>query len=334
LCTAIAIQGNDPSRDFARMAASASVRHGGRAARRFGDCRARRQDYRQARTDHHFPTPTESGLPTPAFWTTLRAKDGSACPMRARAMTTGQNGNFWHHLGHIGLAQDIDGLRHSTIAALDEIGFAAAYFLAPVVADPKVGRVLASFGFDPAWEAEYRAGGYALDPLPTIALTRQTAFEWRDGIDRTILSEEQAAYLAGLARFGMERGFAVPCFGPFARHGFVGVGHARSDALYNAENRLKVEACAHVSFQRYVGLVQPYDEVPALSRREMEVLRWIGEGKSNSVIADILQISRSSVDSYVKRLFAKLGVSDRISASLRGLATGLIVSGDYPQEPR
>jgi DNA-binding CsgD family transcriptional regulator len=64
------------------------------------------------------------------------------------------------------------------------------------------------------------------------------------------------------------------------------------------------------------------------------VLRWIGEGKSNSVIADILQISRSSVDSYVKRLFAKLGVSDRISASLRGLATGLIVSGDYPQEPR
>ena len=47
------------------------------------------------------------------------------------------------------------------------------------------------------------------------------------------------------------------------------------------------------------------------------------ECSEDEQIAEILAISRSSVDSYVQRLFAKLGVSDWISASVRGLALGL-----------
>lgn len=250
-------------------------------------------------------------------------------------MTTEPNHLFWSLLERLGRAGDVHALRAATLAALEAVGFRAAYFLAPVVADPAVGRVMTNLGFDPRWEELYRERLHKADPLPLIALTRQSAFNWRTDVDRDALHPQERDYLTGLAEFDMGEGYAVSCFGPFARNGFVGVGRAVSRRAYNARNRLRVEVCARLSFQRYVFLAQPYsDRAPALSPREMEVLRWIGAGKSNAVIAEILAISRSSVDSYVQRLFAKLGVSDRTSASVRGLALGLIVSGDYPREPR
>ncbi len=248
---------------------------------------------------------------------------------------TAPNGTFWDLLERIRRSGDVHALRDASLACAQTIGFEAIYFLAPVVADPEIGRVLTSLGFDPRWEERYRSTFYAVDPLPQIAMTRQSAFRWSRDVDRGELTDAQATYLDLLPEFGMAEGFAVPCFGPFARCGFVGVGRPRSEAMFSPENRLKVEVGARVSFQRYVRLVEPYPGAdPALSPREMEVLRWIGEGKSNSVIAEILEISPSSVDSYVKRVFAKLGVSDRTSASVRALALGLIVSGDYPRETR
>jgi len=250
-------------------------------------------------------------------------------------MTTEPNHLFWDQLERLGRAGDVHALRAATLGALEAVGFEAVYFLAPVVADPSVGRVMTNLGFDPRWEELYRARLYKVDPLPLVAMTRQSAFNWRTDLDPAALTPEERNYLATLGQFGMAEGYAIPCFGPFARHGFVGVGRATSRRAYSVRNRLRVETCARLSFQGYALLAQPYaDMAPALSPREMEVLRWIGEGKSNAVIAEILAISRSSVDSYVQRLFAKLGVSDRISASVRGLALGLIVSGDYPREPR
>ena len=51
---------------------------------------------------------------------------------------------------------------------------------------------------------------------------------------------------------------------------------------------------------------------------------WVAKGKSNSVIADIIGISPNTVDTYLRRIFEKLEVSDRVTAALRGLAIGLI----------
>jgi len=47
-------------------------------------------------------------------------------------------------------------------------------------------------------------------------------------------------------------------------------------------------------------------------------------GKSNTVIADIVGISPHAVNSYMRRIYLKLDVSDRVSAAFRALALGLI----------
>ncbi|MBD3729220.1 MAG: LuxR family transcriptional regulator [Sphingomonadales bacterium] len=243
--------------------------------------------------------------------------------------------DFWDGLERINRAGDIHALRRELMAALAAIGFHAAYFLAPVVADPRIGRVLTNIGFPDEWAEFYRAGGYLDDPLPLIGLTRQSAFRWPEDIAPGELTPAQQAYLDRLEEFGMGRGIAVATFGPFSRCGFVAIDRSEPDVVFTPDIRLKVETCARVSFRRYVRLAQPFAELrPQLSPRETEVLQLVSEGKSNAVIAQALGITASSVDVYLQRLFAKMQVSDRTSAAVRGLALGLVVSGEYPRTPR
>lgn len=48
----------------------------------------------------------------------------------------------------------------------------------------------------------------------------------------------------------------------------------------------------------------------ALTARELDVLRAMAEGKTNTAIADTLALSRSSVEKHVNAIFTKLGLHD------------------------
>ena len=54
-----------------------------------------------------------------------------------------------------------------------------------------------------------------------------------------------------------------------------------------------------------------------LGEREVQVLREMAEGKSNSSIADSLHLSESSVEKYVNSIFSKLGLSEERLLSRR-----------------
>ncbi len=62
----------------------------------------------------------------------------------------------------------------------------------------------------------------------------------------------------------------------------------------------------------------------SLTTREAEVLVWIGRGKSNRDISDILGISPRTVNKHLEQIFTKLGVENRASAAalaVRALST-------------
>lgn len=61
-----------------------------------------------------------------------------------------------------------------------------------------------------------------------------------------------------------------------------------------------------------------------LSQRQKEILTWVALGKSNSVIASILGISRNTVDTHLRRVFERLDTTDRTVAAIRGIEAGLI----------
>ncbi|MGN6190345.1 MAG: response regulator [Conexibacter sp.] len=66
------------------------------------------------------------------------------------------------------------------------------------------------------------------------------------------------------------------------------------------------------------------DGAVELSEREHEVLRLIVEGRDNAAIAGELYISPNTVKSHVASIFGKLGVENRLQASVQALRRGLV----------
>jgi DNA-binding NarL/FixJ family response regulator len=65
---------------------------------------------------------------------------------------------------------------------------------------------------------------------------------------------------------------------------------------------------------------------PALTVRELDVLRCIADGLSNPDIGRALFISEATVKSHVTRIFEKLAVNDRTAAVTAAIAQGILSS--------
>jgi DNA-binding NarL/FixJ family response regulator len=70
------------------------------------------------------------------------------------------------------------------------------------------------------------------------------------------------------------------------------------------------------------------DALDQLSRRELEVLALMAEGRSNRAIGEMLEVELKTVETHVGRVFTKLGLSEdragnrRVLAVLRFLGRG------------
>jgi two-component system, NarL family, nitrate/nitrite response regulator NarL len=64
-----------------------------------------------------------------------------------------------------------------------------------------------------------------------------------------------------------------------------------------------------------------------LSPREREISRMVAKGYANKTIAAVLDISSWTVCTYLRRIFAKLGVSSRAAMVARLLEEGLLKDG-------
>jgi DNA-binding CsgD family transcriptional regulator len=225
-------------------------------------------------------------------------------------------------------AADAVNLRRCVLDALAMFGVEAAFFVAPLSGDTRIGRVFANAGLPFVWERHYRAHLHLIDPLPDLALERVAPIYWPDDLQDVPLDERQRRFLALAAKYGLGKGIAIPCFGPQGRSGLFGAAWPHESAPCQVEVH-RMKALAQSAFERFCKLVPVQQGIVPLSNRELEVLHWIAKGKSNPVIAELLAISPSSVDVYVRRIFAKLEVTDRTTASVKAYSMGLIVSTDY-----
>ena len=76
---------------------------------------------------------------------------------------------------------------------------------------------------------------------------------------------------------------------------------------------------------------KPQPIFDALTSREVEVLTLIAGGRSNREIANDLYLSEPTVKTHITRIFAKLGVRDRVHAVVLAYETGLVLPGTRPR---
>jgi two-component system NarL family response regulator len=81
---------------------------------------------------------------------------------------------------------------------------------------------------------------------------------------------------------------------------------------------------SHVSERAAARLAERAMAGGPLSPREIEVLKWIAEGKSNKEIAAVLFISEGTVKTHVLSIHEKLGVTDRTEAVVIAIKRGIL----------
>ena len=183
---------------------------------------------------------------------------------------------------------------------------------------------IAAGGVPLSWLRPYvREKLYRVDPIPIFALRIESPFFWSDIYEKAKLEAHQKAFLKRFEEQNLGEGLAVQVFGPGGRNGYFGLGIKGERP--SRDKISEYQCVCNIGHQRYCENVRSrLPTPPPLSVRELQILEWVARGKSNSVIADIMGISIHTVDAYLRRVFLKLGTTDRITAAIRGMGTGLI----------
>jgi len=81
------------------------------------------------------------------------------------------------------------------------------------------------------------------------------------------------------------------------------------------------------TYREGTGPLLPGAEVDVLTPREREVLALVGEGLSNTEIAEVLVLGEGTVKTHVGHIFTKLGLRDRAAAVVFAFDHGLVQPG-------
>jgi len=120
-------------------------------------------------------------------------------------------------------------------------------------------------------------------------------------------------------------GLCFPLYGPNSRYGFLtmtfGLDKAECESIFGHQ----VQALAQKLHVRYCLMIEQLHKQVKLTPREAQVLELITFGKTNTDIGELLDISSNTVAGYVKQIFLKLEVSDRVSAAMRAQTIKIII---------
>ena len=189
---------------------------------------------------------------------------------------------------------------------------------------PSAGHVRLS-NYPLEWLAVIRERDQRLDPVLRAAERASSGFTW-DSIESTMkLTPDDRAWMQEARKYGIGDGFTVPnhvpgeVFGsshfavsegtPFPSNS-VPAAQALGNFAFEAARRLLAERT--IRSEEYV--------VPApLSERQRECLLFVARGKSDSVIAQLLDIRPKTVNEHIEAAKRRYAVASRSQLLVRAL---------------
>lgn len=182
-------------------------------------------------------------------------------------------------------------------------------------------------GYPAAYDQMYRDRGFVrLDPTVPHCMTRDDAMVWDPADYKTPESHE---VLDEARRFGLGYGLSIAV--RRGTHAQLMFSMAR-DRPFESQREIDhaiagAKVLATIGLHVIENIVVPQLELahrPHLTPRELECLKWLAQGKSNSVIGDILNLSEDTVEFHVKNLYKKLDVTTRLQAAIKALELKLV----------
>ncbi len=164
----------------------------------------------------------------------------------------------------------------------------------------------------------------AADPVVRLCRNTVNPFEWSDApFDRTV--EPRALDVMNHASdFRMANGFCIPIHGLTGYEACVSLGGVNLDMSPRTKPALHLMGM--YAFERIRQLITANSDSRAdrLTQREREVLTWSAIGKTSAEVAEIMNLSKRTVDEYAVRAARKLRAQNKTHAVVKALQQRLI----------
>lgn len=178
-----------------------------------------------------------------------------------------------------------------------------------------------------AWAARYFNAGYQIiDPAINFGLRSLLPFDWTEPeySDRRVRDFFDDARSFGVGSLGL----SIPIRGPSGERALFSITADLSlkDWLaFKAEHTSSLTILAY-HYHQAVLTMENLASLPkvALSRQEVEVLRWAAEGKTLAETGIILTLSPRTVNFYLHNAFGKLGATNKTQAVVRAIKFDLL----------
>ncbi len=230
-------------------------------------------------------------------------------------------------------------VRARTVASIDDLNetfrpvmqsFGFKLFVGVEIAQVQVAssiRVVFGEGYEPWW-GYYRHMGYAdSDPILGTLDRALDPFLWSDIVSTRTLSPAATQVMKDARAFGLHEGFVEPLH---RSDGSIFMVLLAGQLREGTNIHLRAAMHLLASYYGMIGrqLNQPtlnfYPSKTSLTKRQLECLRWVREGKSSKDISTILGISDDVVDEHVARACKRLGVRTRMQAVANAMMKGYL----------
>jgi DNA-binding CsgD family transcriptional regulator len=234
---------------------------------------------------------------------------------------------FWQEdlLAVLSHAQSEEYVIQRVFSAAQELGFEYCAYGRRSALPLSNPRIVMHNNYPIAWQEQYvRAGHLVTDPSVLHARRSQEPIVWSDALFRSApaLWDDARAH-------GLRVGWAQSSLDGLGTGGMLTLAR-RSELLTGRELRAKearmswLSQVTHIAISRLCRVSQPKCTRDALTAREMEVLKWTADGKSSQDIADIIAVSKCTVDFHMKNAVCKLQVANKTAAVVRAALLGYL----------
>ncbi len=178
--------------------------------------------------------------------------------------------------------------------------------------------------YPPAWLEHYYAENYfAIDPVLKPVNFMRGYLPWNDELFAGTPELWDAA-----RDHGLRVGVTQCVISPSRAAGLLSVSRAslKGKLLPEDELNARLQYIAELTLMTLTRLDDPSVDAMTmkLSKRELEILQWTGEGKTSAEIAMILSISENTVNFHQKNMQKKFNAPNKTQIACYAAALGII----------
>lgn len=213
-------------------------------------------------------------------------------------------------------------------------GFDSVLYGAVASKHAKLENAFLHSNYAPPWRERYDAEKlHYIDPTVSHCSNSTVPIVWEP---ETFSDPAQQGMYEEACHYGIRTGITLPIHGPAGEFGVISfASDQRPSSDFDARIVQLMPALSLIrdyafeSSLKFVHEVKGAEPVPRLTKRELEVLRWVMVGKSSWEISKITSCSEATVNFHIANVRQKFNVNTRQQALVKAISLGLLSPEDH-----